>query len=81
MSFLLYELALNPDIQEKLAAEIKEHDVKNGGKFSLKSIQDMPYLDKVVSGKNILQLIITIMLLAIIFESDINFKLLRYELF
>ncbi|KAJ8729802.1 hypothetical protein PYW07_016840 [Mythimna separata] len=49
MSFLLYELALSPDVQEKLAQEIKETDVKNGGKFDFNSIQNMPYLDMVVS--------------------------------
>ncbi|XP_075973976.1 cytochrome P450 9e2-like [Anticarsia gemmatalis] len=49
MTFLLYELALNPEVQDKLAKEIKEFDIKNGGKFDLKSIQDMPYMDMVVS--------------------------------
>ncbi|XP_075973977.1 cytochrome P450 9e2-like [Anticarsia gemmatalis] len=49
MSFLLFELALNPEVQDKLAKEIREHDIKNGGKFDLKSIQDMPYMDMVVS--------------------------------
>ncbi|KAJ8728452.1 hypothetical protein PYW08_016837 [Mythimna loreyi] len=49
MSFLLYELALNPDIQERLAQEIKATDAKNGGKFDFNSIQNMPYMDMVVS--------------------------------
>ncbi|XP_075973973.1 cytochrome P450 9e2-like [Anticarsia gemmatalis] len=49
MSFLLYELACNPEVQEKLATEVKEFDVKNNGKFDLKSIQEMPYMDMVVS--------------------------------
>nr|WNK22289.1 cytochrome P450 [Athetis lepigone] len=49
MSFLLYELALNPDVQDRLAKEIKENDVKNGGKFDFNSIQNMQYLDMVVS--------------------------------
>uniref|UniRef100_A0A2H1VYP7 unspecific monooxygenase n=1 Tax=Spodoptera frugiperda TaxID=7108 RepID=A0A2H1VYP7_SPOFR len=49
MSFLLYELALNPDIQERLAQEIKENDAKNGGKFDFNSIQNMVYMDMVVS--------------------------------
>lgn len=51
MSFLLYELALNPNIQEKLAEEIKETDRKNKG-FDYNSIQHMKYMDMVVSGKN-----------------------------
>ncbi|XP_022836828.1 cytochrome P450 9e2-like, partial [Spodoptera litura] len=49
MSFLLYELAINPDIQERLAQEIKENDAKNGGKFDFNSIQNMVYMDMVVS--------------------------------
>nr|ULR85618.1 cytochrome P450 [Spodoptera frugiperda] len=49
MSFLLYELAVNPDVQERLAQEIKEHDIKNGGKFDFNSIQSMKYMDMVVS--------------------------------
>ncbi|KAJ8729799.1 hypothetical protein PYW07_016837 [Mythimna separata] len=49
MSFLLYELAVNPEVQEKLAQEIKEADAKNGGKFDFNSIQNMPYMDMVVS--------------------------------
>ncbi|KAJ8728460.1 hypothetical protein PYW08_016845 [Mythimna loreyi] len=49
MSFLLYELALAPDVQEKLAQEIKETDAKNGGKFDFNSVQYMPYMDMVIS--------------------------------
>jgi cytochrome P450 len=51
MSFTLYELAVNPDVQEKLAAEIKENEIKNGGKFDYNSIQNMEYMDMVVSGE------------------------------
>lgn len=51
MCFLLYELAVNPDIQDRLAKEIREHDAKNGGKFDFNSIQSMTYLDMVTSGK------------------------------
>uniref|UniRef100_A0A2A4JDS7 unspecific monooxygenase n=1 Tax=Heliothis virescens TaxID=7102 RepID=A0A2A4JDS7_HELVI len=49
MSFLLYELAINPEVQERLAQEIKENDAKNGGKFDFNSIQNMQYMDMVVS--------------------------------
>lgn len=52
MTFLLYELAINPDIQDRLAKEIREHDKKNGGKFDFNSIQSMTYLDMVTSGKS-----------------------------
>nr|AAR37015.1 cytochrome P450 [Helicoverpa armigera] len=49
MAFLIYELAVHPEVQEKLAKEIREHDAKNGGKFDFNSIQNMPYLDMVIS--------------------------------
>nr|ATP15899.1 cytochrome P450 [Spodoptera exigua] len=47
--FLLYELAVNPDVQDRLAKEIREYDAKNGGKFDFNSIQSMKYMDMVVS--------------------------------
>ncbi|XP_063381050.1 cytochrome P450 9e2-like [Cydia fagiglandana] len=49
MTFLLYELALNPDVQDKLAEELREHEKSSGGKFDYNSIQTMVYLDMVVS--------------------------------
>ncbi|KAF9817881.1 hypothetical protein SFRURICE_003287 [Spodoptera frugiperda] len=49
MSFMMYELAVNPDVQDRLVQEIREHDAKNGGKFDFNSIQSMKYLDMVVS--------------------------------
>lgn len=50
LSFALYELALNQDIQQRLAEEIREHHNMHDGKFDYSSIQNMPYLDMVVSG-------------------------------
>ncbi|CAH2105979.1 unnamed protein product [Euphydryas editha] len=49
MSFALHELALHPEIQERLVQEIKEQDTKNGGKLNFSSIQNMKYLDMVTS--------------------------------
>ncbi|XP_026318084.1 cytochrome P450 9e2-like [Hyposmocoma kahamanoa] len=49
MAFLLHELAINPDVQEKLYKEIKENEAKNNGKFDYNSIQNMVYMDMVVS--------------------------------
>ncbi|KOB68945.1 Microsomal cytochrome P450 [Operophtera brumata] len=49
MSFLLHELAVNPDVQERLVQEIRENDEKSGGKFDYSSIQNMTYMDMVVS--------------------------------
>jgi cytochrome P450 family 9 len=51
MSFAMHELAMNPDVQDKLVAEIREHKEKNGGKFDFSSIQNMVYMDMVVSGE------------------------------
>ncbi|XP_068631949.1 uncharacterized protein [Battus philenor] len=49
MSFAMYELAVNPSVQERLFKEIEEHVVKNKGKFDYSSIQNMKYLDMVIS--------------------------------
>lgn len=51
MTFLLYELALHPEVQDRLLQEIRENDAKNGGKFDYNSIQNLKYLDMVISGK------------------------------
>lgn len=51
LSFLVHELALNPEVQERLVEEIRENEAKNGGKFDYNSIINMTYLDMVVSGK------------------------------
>lgn len=53
MSFVLYELAVNPDVQDKLYKEIRENETKNNGKFDYNSIQTMVYMDKVVSGNSL----------------------------
>lgn len=50
MSFSLHEMALHPDVQERLYQEIREYDDKNKGAIDYTSIQSMPYLDMVVSG-------------------------------
>ncbi|XP_046959632.1 probable cytochrome P450 9f2 isoform X2 [Vanessa cardui] len=49
MSFALHELAANPEIQERLVEEIKNHDSKSGGKLDFASIQSLKYLDMVTS--------------------------------
>lgn len=50
MSFLLHELAINPECQEKLVQEIRENENRNNGQFDYNSVQHMTYLDMVVSG-------------------------------
>jgi cytochrome P450 len=50
MSFALYELALNPEIQERLRTEIMQVLYKHNGQLTYDGIQDMAYMDMVVSG-------------------------------
>jgi len=51
MTFALYELALHPEIQQSLRAEIVQVLSKHGGKLTYDGIKDMSYLDRVVSGE------------------------------
>ena len=50
MNFCLYELALNPDIQDRLRNEIDTVLKKHGGGLTYDGIQEMSYLDKTISG-------------------------------
>nr|AGE93533.1 cytochrome P450 CYP9T3 [Ips pini] len=49
ITFTFYELAVNPDIQERLRADIKETHKKNGNKATYESVLGIKYLDMVVS--------------------------------
>ncbi|PNF30179.1 putative cytochrome P450 6a13 [Cryptotermes secundus] len=49
MTFCLYELSVNPDIQERLRTEVDTVLEKHDGKLSYEAVQEMSYLDKVVS--------------------------------
>jgi cytochrome P450 family 6 len=51
LSFALYELALHPEIQQRLRAEIMQVLSKHDGKLTYNGIQDMSYLDMVVAGE------------------------------
>ena len=51
LTFALYELALHPEIQQSLRAEIVQVLSKHGGKLTYDDMQDMSYLDRVVSGE------------------------------
>jgi cytochrome P450 family 6 len=51
MTFCLYELSLHQDIQERLRDEIDVVLKKHDGKITYEAIQEMEYLDKVLSGK------------------------------
>lgn len=50
MSHALYELALNPQIQDQLHTEIREEAKKSSGKFTYDVVRNMKYLHKVFQG-------------------------------
>ena len=52
MTFCLYELSLHQDIQDRLRQEIDVVLQKHDGKLTYEGIQEMKYLDKVVSGRS-----------------------------
>jgi cytochrome P450 family 6 len=51
LSFAMYELALNVEIQHSLRAEILQVLSEHNGKLTHDSVQDMSYLNRVVSGE------------------------------
>ncbi|XP_074039128.1 cytochrome P450 9e2 [Leptinotarsa decemlineata] len=48
LSFMGYELAVNPDVQEKVREEIRETDEICGGKLTYEVLNRMKYIDMVV---------------------------------
>jgi cytochrome P450 len=53
LHFALYEIALHPDIQNRLRAEIVQVLNKHNGQLTYDGLQEMVYLDMVVSGEGI----------------------------
>jgi hypothetical protein len=51
LSFCLYELALHPEFQQSLRAEILQVLSEQDGKLTYDSMQNMSCLDRVVSGE------------------------------
>jgi cytochrome P450 family 6 len=51
LSFCLHELALNPEVQERLRNEIDSTLEKYEGKITYDGIQSMSYIDKVLAGE------------------------------
>jgi cytochrome P450 family 6 len=49
LTFALYELALNQDMQDRLRQELKENCDDNGD-FTYEVLQKMKYLDMVLKG-------------------------------
>lgn len=54
MCLTSYELAVNPDIQDRLREEIDSTFQKYNGKLTYEALMGMKYLDMVVSGIEIL---------------------------
>ncbi|XP_023719043.1 probable cytochrome P450 6a14 isoform X2 [Cryptotermes secundus] len=50
MSFCLYELAMNQDVQERVQEEIDAALRKHEDKITYEAIQEMEYLDNVITG-------------------------------
>jgi cytochrome P450 family 6 len=51
LSFCLHELALNPEVQERLRNEIDSTLEKYEGNITYDGIQSMSYIDKVLAGE------------------------------
>lgn len=51
MSFCLYELAKNQEIQTKIQTEIDEIIMKHNGEISYASVGEMKYLEACIDGK------------------------------
>jgi len=49
LSFLLYTLATNPDVQDRAREEVVSVLKRHGDKLTFDSIQEMPYLDMVLA--------------------------------
>ncbi|KAG5672094.1 hypothetical protein PVAND_002249 [Polypedilum vanderplanki] len=49
MTFILYELALNPDIQQKLRDEIESRIEENDGKLTYEMLNELKFLDMVTN--------------------------------
>lgn len=62
MQWALYELALNPQLQEKAREEINRVLAKHDGKLTYEVIYEMDYVGRIIDGKTL------------IFMSFINFE-------
>lgn len=51
MSWTLYELAMNEEIQKKARKEVVEVMEKYGGKLNYESVQELKYLRQIIDGK------------------------------
>lgn len=51
MSFCLYELSLNPEIQEKVRKEIDDVMKEHNGQLTYEATQEMKYMGQVLDGE------------------------------
>lgn len=51
MTYALYELALNPDIQEKLCVDIRKIIAKHNNELTYEAMSEMKYLQMVIDGE------------------------------
>lgn len=48
LGFAIYEMARNPDIQERLYEEITDVLAKHNNEFTFEALQEMEYLDNII---------------------------------
>lgn len=51
MTFAVYELALNPDIQERARAEIQGAIQRHGGQMTYEAALELRYVDQIIQGE------------------------------
>ena len=52
MTYCLYELALNPKLQEKARQSIKDVLAKHDGELTYEASLDMKYIERCINGEN-----------------------------
>lgn len=50
MTFTFYELALNPDIQERAREEVRDAMQRHGGVLSYEAAMELKYIDQIING-------------------------------
>lgn len=50
VTFAFYELALNPDIQERAREEVRDAMQRHGGALSYEAAMELKYIDQIING-------------------------------